>query len=61
MRVRPLPALAVKYGAYSGVVLEFTNAVADEIVKDYPEVLVQTAAYTFYLEAREGSRRATMC
>ena len=47
-------ALAVKYGAYSGVVLEFTNAVADEIAKDYPEVLVQTAAYTFYLEAPRG-------
>jgi len=47
-------ALAAKYGAYSGVVLEFTNAVAEDIARDYPELLVQTAAYTFYMDPPRG-------
>jgi hypothetical protein len=47
-------ALAAKYGAYSGVVLEFTNAIAQDIAKDHPEVLVQTAAYTFYMDPPQG-------
>ena len=34
-----------KYGAYAGVLLEFVNAVAQEIQKSYPDVLIQTDAY----------------
>ena len=49
-------AMAAKYGAYSGVVLEFTNAIAEDIARDYPEILVQTGAYTFYLDAPRGIR-----
>ncbi|MDD4097935.1 MAG: DUF4838 domain-containing protein [Lentisphaeria bacterium] len=40
-------AAAEKYGAYSGVVIEFTNALAKAIEKDYPEVRLQMFAYTF--------------
>lgn len=40
-------AAAEKYGAYSGVVIEFTNALATAIEKDYPEVRLQMFAYTF--------------
>ena len=47
-------ALAAKYGAYSGVVLEFTNSIAEDIAKDHPEIMVQTAAYTFYMEPPRG-------
>ncbi len=36
-----------KYGAYSGALLEFINAIADDICGDYPDVKVQTAAYLF--------------
>lgn len=46
--------VAAQYGAYSGVVLEFTNAIAQDIAKDYPEILVQTAAYTFYMDPPKG-------
>ena len=47
-------ALAEKYGAYSGVVQEFTNHIARDIAKDYPEILVQTGAYTFYAAIPQG-------
>lgn len=47
-------ALAAKYGAYSGVVLDFTNTIAEDIAKDHPEVLVQTSAYTFYMDPPQG-------
>lgn len=40
-------AAAEKYGAYSGVVIEFTNALATAIEKDYPKVRLQMFAYTF--------------
>ena len=36
-----------KYGAYSGVVLEYLNEVAAEIAKTHPEIILQFAAYLF--------------
>ncbi len=36
-----------QYGAYSGVLLEFINSVADDIKADYPEIILQTMAYIF--------------
>lgn len=47
-------ALEEKYGAYSGAQLEFINAVADGIVDEYPDVLVQTFAYQFTEDAPKG-------
>ncbi len=38
---------AEQYGNYSGVVLEYLNAVADEIAPVYPDVVLQTLAYLF--------------
>jgi hypothetical protein len=49
-------AVAGRYGAYGGVVLEFTNAIAEEVAKDYPDVVVQTAAYEYYVDAPRGIR-----
>ncbi len=40
-------AAAAKYGAYSGLVLEFINAIADSIAREYPDVVVETFAYMF--------------
>ena len=36
-----------KYGAYSGVVLEYLNEVAAEIAKSHPDVTLQFCAYLF--------------
>ena len=38
-------AAAEKYGAYSGTMLEFTNAIADKLAKAYPGMQLQTFAY----------------
>jgi len=38
-------AVVAEEGALSGVVLRFVNAVAEEIEKQYPDVLVETLAY----------------
>jgi hypothetical protein len=40
-------ALAKKYDSYGGVTLEFINAIADDIAKDYPDIQVQAFAYMF--------------
>lgn len=40
-------SLEKKYGAYSGVMLDFINVLADNIAKDYPDVKIQTFAYMF--------------
>jgi hypothetical protein len=48
--------LAGKYGAYSGAVIDFTNAVAADIEPDYPDVRVAVAAYTYYLDLPRGIR-----
>ena len=44
-------AIADREGSYSGPMLEFINYIADAIAKDYPEILVQTFAYTWTLDA----------
>ncbi len=44
-------AVLEREGAYSGVLLDFINFVANDIAKDYPDILVQTFAYTFTLDA----------
>lgn len=49
-------ALARKYGAYSGVVIDFTNAIAENIAKDYPEIVIKQAAYTFHMDAPKDIR-----
>ena len=49
-------AIARKYGSYSGVVLDFANHIAEQIVRDYPEIVVETAAYEYYVDAPPGIR-----
>ena len=44
-------AVLEREGAYSGVLLDFINFVAADIAKDYPDIYVQTFAYTFTLDA----------
>jgi len=44
-------AVLEREGAYSGVLLDFINFVANDIAKDYPDIFVQTFAYTFTLDA----------
>ncbi len=48
--------LEKKYGAYTGVLMDFTNAVAAEIARDFPEVRIITAAYTFAMAVPRGLR-----
>lgn len=40
-----------KYGAYSGVLIEFVNYVAAEVEKVYPDIMVETLAYQITKEA----------
>ncbi len=47
-------AVAARYGAYSGLVVEFINAVAAGIRDDYPEVSVRTFAYNYGQEPSQG-------
>jgi hypothetical protein len=49
-------ARAKKYGAYTGVVLEFINAVAEDIARDYPDIQIVAGAYTFYVDIPRGIR-----
>ncbi len=44
-------AVLEREGAYSGVLLDFINFVAADIARDYPDIYVQTFAYTFTLDA----------
>ena len=34
-------------GSHAGALIRFVNAVANEIAKDYPEVIIDTLAYTY--------------
>ena len=43
-------AVLDREGAYSGVLIDFINEIARGIRDEYPEVLIQTFAYTFTLE-----------
>ena len=47
---------AKKYNSYAGTVLEFVNAVAEEVGKVYPDVRIQTSAYLFTEKAPDGIR-----
>ena len=40
-------AAAKKYKAYSGLMIEFINDIANRIKKYYPDVIIQTAAYMY--------------
>ena len=53
-------ALADRYGSYAGVVLEFTNEIAEDIAGDYPDLVLVTSAYTYYRDVpRPASGRGT--
>lgn len=43
-------ALHKKYGAISGAQLEFLNAIAQEVAKEYPDVMIMGEAYEFLAE-----------
>ena len=43
-----------KYGAPSGLVIEFVNRIAEEVEKKYPDVLIHTFAYMYSLDAPTG-------
>ena len=51
-------ALAEKEGGYSGPMIDFINYIANAVAKDYPEILVQTFAYTWTLDAPKTIRPA---
>ncbi len=51
-------AIAEREGGYSGPLLDFINYIAGEIAKDYPEILIQTFAYTWTLDAPKTIRPA---
>lgn len=40
-------AIAAEEGAQSGVILRFVNAIADEVAKKHPDVLIDTLAYVY--------------
>ena len=44
-------ALAEREGGYSGPMLDFINYIANAVANDYPDILVQTFAYTWTLDA----------
>ena len=47
-------ALAKKYGAQSGPMMEFVNAVAQKVEKVFPDITIQTSAYLLFEEAPTG-------
>ena len=47
-------AAADKYGAYSGLLIEFVNTIADDIAAVHPEIRLTIGAYTFYADAPKG-------
>ena len=47
-------ALADKYGAQSGAMMEFVNAVAQKVEKVYPDITIQTSAYLLFEKAPTG-------
>jgi hypothetical protein len=47
-------SVAEKYGAYSGLLVEFVNSIADDIATDYPDIRLTIGAYTFYADAPKG-------
>lgn len=51
-------AVLEREGAYSGVLLDFINFVAADIAQEYPDIYVQTFAYTFTLDAPQHIKPA---
>ncbi len=49
-------AVAKEEGGQSGVLIRFVNSVADEIVKSYPDFLVETLAYQYTRNAPKLAR-----
>lgn len=49
-------AVAERYGAYSGLLLEVINHIAEDIAEDYPEIIIQTFAYKYTMEPPTGIR-----
>lgn len=47
-------AKAKKHDSYSGVVLDFTNEIADDVAKDYPDVTLVTGVYTYFRDIPTG-------
>ncbi len=47
-------ALAKKYGAQSGAMMTFVNAVAQQVEKVFPDITIQTSAYMLFEEAPTG-------
>ena len=47
-------ALEEQYGGASGALLHFVNQVAEELEKEFPEVLVETLAYQYTRQAPTG-------
>jgi hypothetical protein len=47
-------ALEEKYGGPSGALIHFVNQVAEELEKEFPEVLVETLAYQYTRQAPTG-------
>ena len=41
----PCHAAIKKYGSFGGLILEFTNKIAENMEKDYPEIKIRTFAY----------------
>lgn len=52
-------AMADAEGGYSGPMLDFINAIANDIAKDFPEIYVQTFAYTWTLDAPKTIKPAS--
>ncbi len=48
--------LADRYRSYAGVVLDFTNEIAEDIARDYPDLVLVTSAYTYYRDIPTGIR-----
>ena len=49
-------ARAAEYGSYAGVVLEFTNEIAEDIARTHPEIVLATSAYLYYRDIPTGIR-----
>ena len=53
-RCEKCSALAEKYGAQSGVILQAVNRVARAVAKEFPDVQVETFAYQYSVDAPRG-------
>ncbi|NLF67607.1 MAG: DUF4838 domain-containing protein [Candidatus Anammoximicrobium sp.] len=49
-------ALADRHGSYAGIVLDFANAIAEDLAREHPDVVLVTSAYTYYRDIPRGIR-----